>query len=156
MSKSSERALFAAASAAHRVLHHTLVEGGLARDLPADVAAAGPAMFGVLNAFLRNVMEYVFEGSEPVEHIHAYLLQLQRAYPVELRVLQPEPMAFFVQEQIGPGAPPPGHSGFPVNDAVIYQSRLIAEFTTRYEGFSRDQLELYLQGAIARYVTGGY
>ncbi len=156
MSRSSERALLAAATAAHRVLHHVLVEGGQARDLPADAAAAGPAMFGVLNAFLRNVMEYVFEGSEPFEHFHAYLFQLQRAYPVELRTLEPEPMAVFVQEQIGPGAPPPGRSRFPVNDAVVHQSRLIAEYTTRHEGFSREQVELYLQGAIARYLTGGY
>ncbi|MFE1319599.1 hypothetical protein [Kitasatospora phosalacinea] len=156
MGKSSERARLAAATAAHRVLHHMVVEGGQARDLPAEVAAAGPALQGVLNAFLRNVMEFVFEGSEPVGEISAYLVRLQRAYPAELRVLQPEPMAVFVREQIGPGAPPPGRSSFPVNDAVVFQSRLIAEYTARHQGLSREQVELYLRGAVARYATGGY
>ncbi|MFI9783049.1 hypothetical protein ACIHEI_05960 [Kitasatospora sp. NPDC051984] len=156
MGKSSDEALFLAARAAHRVLHHMVVDGGQARDLEADVQAAGPAMFGVLNAFLRNVMEYVFNGSEPVEHIHAYLVQLQQAHPSELKALQPQPMAVFVKEQIGPGAPPPGQSRFQVNDGVVHQSRLIAEYTAKHEGFSRDQVELYLQGATARYVTGGF
>ncbi|RPE36005.1 hypothetical protein EDD38_4372 [Kitasatospora cineracea] len=39
---------------------------------------------------------------------------------------------------------------------MVHRSRLIAEYTTRHGGFSREQVERYLQGAIARYVTGGH
>ncbi|MEY9877350.1 hypothetical protein ABH931_006874 [Streptacidiphilus sp. MAP12-33] len=142
---------------AHRVLHAVLVEGRQARDFEGDILRAGPAFVGVLDAFFRNVVERPFTGHESVTTVQAYLERLQRTYPQELAKLEPAPMAVFVLEQIGPGAPPPGHSRlWPLEGGVIHQMRLVAEYTAKYEGIVGKDLERYLLGATARYDAEDY
>ncbi|MCX4746075.1 hypothetical protein OG455_11170 [Kitasatospora sp. NBC_01287] len=142
---------------AHRVLRAIFVEGRQAREFENDIALAGPAFLGVLNAFFRNVMERPFTGHESVATVQAYLERLQRAYPRDLARLQPAPMALFVLEQIGPGAPPPGHSRlYPLEGGVLYQMRLVAEFTAKHEEIVGDEVELFLRGSCARYDALGF
>ncbi|SEM44145.1 hypothetical protein [Streptacidiphilus jiangxiensis] len=144
-------------SRAHRVLRAVIVEGRQAREFEKDIALAGPAFVGVLNAFFRNVVERPFSGQESVATVQGYLERLQRAYPQELARLEPGPMALFVAEQIGPGAPPPGQSRlWALEGGVIHQMRLIAEYAARYEGIVGEELELYLRGSCARYLTQEY
>ena len=143
-----------AIDAAHRALHGVFVQGRPAQEFLADIETAGDAFIGVLNAFFRNVMEAAFTGQETVRQTQTYLEDLKRAYPAQLAALQPAPMAAFVQEQIGPGAPPSGQSRMPWTDGLIFQMRLLAEYTARREGIFGEQLARYLQGACGRYYLG--
>ncbi|NYI04379.1 hypothetical protein [Allostreptomyces psammosilenae] len=141
--------------AAHRALHGVFVQGRRGPDVQADIDAARDAFLGVLSAFFRNVMERPFTGHERREEVQAYLEALQRAYPAELAALEPAPMSVFVLEQIGPDAPPPGRSRIPVTAGLVYQMRLITEYTARQEGIVGQELETFLLGACARYQQGG-
>ncbi|WP_431677186.1 hypothetical protein [Kitasatospora sp. KL5] len=146
-----------AARAAHRALHGILVEGKRAGQVQDDLDRAGPAFIGVFCAFFRNVMERALTGHESVDTVRSYLNRLKAAHPRELAALQTYPMAVFVLEQIGPGAPPPGESRlFSLEGELLHQMRLAADYTAKQENLVGDVLELYLQGASARYVTGTY
>ncbi|GAA0698945.1 hypothetical protein GCM10010193_62240 [Kitasatospora atroaurantiaca] len=137
--------------AAHRALRELFVHGKQARECMADIAAAGNAFLGVACAFFCNVMEFAFSGHESVEQVQTYLEDLKRTYPAELTHLQPELMAMFVLLEIGPGALPSGQPRIEMTDGLIYQMRLLAEYTAKKEGIVGEQLELYLFGAGGRY-----
>ncbi|WP_441248514.1 hypothetical protein [Kitasatospora sp. McL0602] len=142
-------------AAAHRALHGIFLGGKQAGQLRVDIELAGPAFVGVLSAFFRNVVERVFSGHESVRAVQSYLELLKSAYPEELSALLPHPMAVFLLEQIGPGAPPPGRSALcPLEGGVIHQMRLVVEYVARYENLAGPELELYLQGSCARYYVG--
>ncbi|MGW2375401.1 MULTISPECIES: hypothetical protein [Kitasatospora] len=137
--------------AAHRALQDMLLHGKRAGECEADIAVAGNAFLGVACAFFCNVMEFAFSGHESVEQVQAYLEDLKRTYPAELAVLQPGPMAMFVLLEIGPGALPSGQPRVEMPDGLIYQMRLLTEYTAKKEGIVGQQLELYLFGACGRY-----
>ncbi|MCY9786912.1 hypothetical protein KIK06_23800 [Nocardiopsis sp. EMB25] len=142
--------------AAHRVLREVFVHGRQATDFPQDSAIAGYALLGVLSAFFRNVMERPFTGHEDEKEIKNHLAALKRSYPSEMDKVKPKRMAQVVLDQIGPGAPPPGRFRLPMDSGLVHQMRLVAEYTARDEGIVGKELEMYLDGACARYYTGGY
>lgn len=143
--------------AAYRVLHASLMEGRSARELPNDLATAGPALFGVANAFFRNIMERPFSGHESPEQVVAYLTNLVAAYPGELEGLDVEGMGAFVRDQIGPDSRPSGQTRFgsaTVVERLWPACRRVAECVARREGIVGKEYGSFLQGAAARYESG--